>query len=360
MRIGVDLDLIGDYDSPSEWTVPQFLNQLMLRRIRPNRDACVVGTMRDDGIYVLEWIAYYLVLGFEHIFVYTNDNSDGSEELLRLLADNGLITLIESDTSGKVAPEEKAYGHSIQLLRAIRDFEWVFYVDSDEFLVPGGEGGASISKTIQDVRQRFPLRLPAGVCFAWRWMISDLVYARTDGLMIERFPHGKTHFITKAMVRLGDVISMRNSHFPTMYEGGFVVDSALDRLPNKVSDVWALRDPQYAGGWVNHYWPRSFEEFAIKKARAKSLNLEVNLYDRPFELFFAWNDYETELNYNPIAPEVVEKVKHKLNELRAIKGVAALADRLNGEFPALLKSYYGDSEQLRALYLQHKTAPRDL
>ena len=172
MRIGADLDFIGDYSSPDEWTIPQFLNQLLLRRLKPSRTACVVGAMRDDGIYILEWVAHYMALGFEHIFIYTNDNSDGSEELLRLLADQGLLTLIESDFSGKVAPEEKAYGHSIQLLHPIRDFEWVLYVDSDEFLAPGPEGGDSISTVIENVRAHFPEHLPTGVCFAWRWMIN--------------------------------------------------------------------------------------------------------------------------------------------------------------------------------------------
>ena len=31
MNIGIDLDFIGDYFSPAEWTIPQFLNQLSLR-----------------------------------------------------------------------------------------------------------------------------------------------------------------------------------------------------------------------------------------------------------------------------------------------------------------------------------------
>ena len=360
MRIGRELDFIGDYHGPAEWTIPQFLNQLLLRRIMPSRTACVVVAMRDDGIYILEWIAYYLELGFEHIFVYTNDNTDGSEELLRLLAENGVITLIESETSGKVAPEEKAYGHSIQLLLPIRDFQWVFYVDSDEFLAPGPDGGDSITTVIEDLHARFPERMPTGICFAWRWMISDLIYAREPGLMIERFEHGKTHFMTKAMVRLDDVVSMRNSHYPVMYAGGFLVDSNFDRLPDDVSQVWTQRRSQYAGGWLNHYWPRSFEEFAIKKARARSLMLEENLYDRPFELFFEWNDYETELNYHPVPAALIGKVKRRVGELRAIEGVAALADRLDREFPALLNHYYGGGRQLRALYHRHQTAPSDL
>jgi hypothetical protein len=63
----------------------QWLNVLMLGRIVPGRRVAVVGTMRDDGIYTLEWIAHYRALGFEHLVIYTNDNADGSEVLLRHL-----------------------------------------------------------------------------------------------------------------------------------------------------------------------------------------------------------------------------------------------------------------------------------
>jgi hypothetical protein len=358
--IGPDMDFIADLKGIEEWTIPQCLNFLILGQIRPTRRAAVVGTMRDDGIYALEWIAYYLALGFEHVFIYTNDNADGSEALLRILSDQKIITLIESETFGKVGPEAKAYGHSVQLLHDLRAFEWVLYVDSDEYFVPAPRFRNSVTNVLAAVEEHFPKRLPSCICYPYLWFISGMVYERTPGLLIERFQHARRHWITKALVRLQDVVSMRNEHFPDVKPGGFLVDSGFDMVPFDVKEMWRKRNPQYAGGRINHYWTKSFEEFAIKKARAQTLNLEKNLYDRPFDLFFAWNGYESEDNYYPIDPVMLGRVRETVERLKRIEGVRALDDQIDRGFPELLKRYYGSADDLGSLYWRHKTGPVDL
>jgi len=359
IEIGKDLDFIANLQGIAGWSIPQFLNFLMIRRITPTGRAAVVGTMRDDGIYVLEWISYYRALGFEHIFIYTNDNADGSEELLRILAEHGVITLIESETNRKVAPEVKASEHSLQLLHDLRRFEWVLYVDSDEFFVPAPQFGNSVLRVITALQTQFPNRLPSGVCYAWRWYVSGMAFARTGDLLIERFQHARPHPITKALVRLPDVISMRHEHYPDLVAGGFLVDSASNAVPN-VEQMWTAWRPQYDGGWINHYWPKSFEEFAIKKARGQTLRLEVNSYDRPFALFFQWNGYESPDNHLPVDPVMCNRVKTQVEKLRRMDGVAEVADRIDSEFHALVAHYYGDRDRLRSLYDEHMTGPTDL
>ncbi len=360
MEIGTDLDFIGGSEGIGGWTLSQCLNYLMLGAIRPTRRAAVVGTMRDDGLYVLEWIAHYLSLGFEHIFIYTNDNSDGSDRLLRLLSDARIITLIESRTTGKVAPEGKAYEHSIQLLHELRQFEWVLYVDSDEFFIPAPRFQNNVGNVIAALGERFPRRPPSGICYAWRWFISSMTYARAPGLLIERFQHARSHWITKALVRLQDVVSMRHGHFPDVRPGGVLVDSAFGTVPLDVRELWSERRPQYEGGWINHYWPKSFEEFAIKKARGQTLDLEENTYDRPFKMFFAWNGYAAEDNHFPINPVLLDSVKKTIEKLRNIAGVGELADQIDREFPVLLDHYYGEQKPLPGLFLKHKIAPTEL
>mgnify|MGYP003365642532 FL=1 len=63
------------------------------RQINPRKKSCIVTTARNEGIYMLEWISHYKSIGFDHIFIYTNGNNDGSEEMLEILAENGIITL---------------------------------------------------------------------------------------------------------------------------------------------------------------------------------------------------------------------------------------------------------------------------
>jgi hypothetical protein len=351
LDIGAELDFLADGEGVNGWTLEQSLNFLLLGKIQPTRRSVVVTAMRDDGIYILEWVAHYLALGFDHIVIYTNDNADGSEELLRLLAEHGAITLIESQTSGTVPPESKGYGHALHLLHDLRDFEWALFVDSDEYFIPGPEYGGSIANLLSGIQSRFPDRVPSGVCYDWLWFVSGMVFKRAPQLLLERFQHARPHHLTKSLVRIQDVLSMRRDHYPETKAGGLLVDSifdpiSLDSIYNKV--------PQYRGGQINHYWARSFEEFAIKKARGSTLELEANLYDRPSAKFFSWNGYETPENYYPTDPNLLSNIKRQIERLKTLEGVQAAAALIDANFSYLVH-LIADREQLLKIYEESRT-----
>jgi Glycosyl transferase family 2 len=364
--IGENLDFLGDGRGLANWTMPQCLNYLSIGRLQPRHRAAVVATACDDGIYILEWIAHYRALGFDAIFIYTNDNSDGSEDLLRQLADHGAITLIESKTSGTVAPEAKAFEHSIQLLHDLRRYEWVLYVDSDEYFWPEVLGGHGVANLLQWLEARCASRSPSAVCYQWLWFTSDMIFEREVGCLLERFQYARPHLMTKSFVRLREVVSMRYQHFPEIKPGGEIVDSAFNSLPLDVREVWdrsrAKADqnmrPEYAGGHIKHYWPRSFEEFFVKKVRAGILKLEDNPYDRPFRLFFAWNGYAAPENHYPVDPQFLRKVKGIIEQLQAIEGVGVLSEKLDKQFPAFL-AQLAAGRDLRHIYRESATEPTD-
>jgi Glycosyl transferase family 2 len=356
LRIGEELDFLSDRSGADGWTLEQSLNFLLLGRIRPTRRSVVVTAMRDDGIYILEWVAHYLSLGFDHIIVYTNDNADGSEELLRLLAGHAVITLIESQTSGTVPPESKGFGHALHLLHDLRDFEWALFVDSDEYFIPGPEYAGSIANLLCAIHSRFPDRVPSGVCYDWLWFVSGMAFKRTPDLLLERFQHARPHHLTKSLARIQDVLSMRRDHYPETKAGGLLVDSVfdpinLDSIYNKV--------PQYRGGQVNHYWARSFEEFAVKKARGSTMKMATNLYDRPFAKFFTWNDYETPQNHYLPDPSLLSNVKHQIERLKALEGVRTAAALIDVNFSRMVH-LIADQAQLRKIYEESKTEPTAL
>ena len=338
--IPIGLDFLGDRPEIEDWSAARLLNQLMLNQIRPSRGAAVVGTMRDDGIYALEWVAHYLALGFEGIFIYTNDNADGSEGLLRRLAEHRVITLVESETAGTVRPEVKAFEHAVQLLHDLRDYEWVLFVDFDEFFQPGAAYQHSVAKLLNEVAARFPCQPPSAIVYEWLWFNSGMVFERRPGLLTERFQYASPHWLTKPLVCLRDVVSMRKQHIPELRQGAFIVNSVFDRLdPNK---AWEQRPPQYAGGHINHYWPKSFEEFSLKKARGDALNLDDDEYRRTFQLFFEWNGPETPETHYPVDPGFLDAVKRTLKRLRELDGIAAIEADVNGRFRTLVARYDAD------------------
>lgn len=356
MSIGADLDFLSDRLGIGGWTLAQCMNYLLLRQIAPRRRSVVVTAMRDDGIYILEWIAHYRALGFDGLIVYTNDNADGSEELLRLLAAHGVITLIESEITGKTEPDGKAFGHAIHLLHELRDYEWALFVDSDEYFVPARRYRNSVARVLSALTRKFPSGTASGICYNWLWFISEMVFERAPGLLIERFQHAEPHILTKCMARIQDLVSMRYDHSPEVMPGRIVVDSVFTPVDVDKLDV---TPPQYDGGRINHYWARSFEEFSVKKARGSSLDLPVNLYDRPFSQFFAWNGFETPENHFPPDPAFLLKVKREIERLSALEGVAEASVRIDENFPAFVKRVAGGRD-LRKIYEASRVEPTAL
>ena len=55
----------------------------------------VLACCKDEGDYIQEWVEYYLLQGVEHFYLYNNNGTDNSKELLKPYIDAGLITWID-------------------------------------------------------------------------------------------------------------------------------------------------------------------------------------------------------------------------------------------------------------------------
>lgn len=331
------LDHLAHDNGPEQWITAQWTNQTLLRQIRPIHRAAVIGTMRDDGLSALEWIAHYRVLGFDRIFIYSNDNIDGSDALLACLADHGIVTHIDNPTGSDYSPQRKAYAHALHLLPALRDYAWVLFADSDEFLVLAPRYQHRIARVIAAVREAFPERRPSGICFQWRWFVSGYRYDHQLKPLLERFVHARDDSHSKSFVRLADVTSMRRLHFPDVIADGFLVDSAFGRID--LDNLWDHRPPVYAGGQLNHYWCKSFEEFSIKKARGDALTLKNNDYARSFEQFFTANGPDLPTNHVPPPRDLLDLVAREIAVLGALPGVAEAIQEIHNRLPAMLRRF---------------------
>ena len=45
-------------------------------------DLAVVAIFKNEGRYLDEWLAYHLLAGVEHFYLYNNDSSDNYKEVL--------------------------------------------------------------------------------------------------------------------------------------------------------------------------------------------------------------------------------------------------------------------------------------
>ena len=99
------------------------------------------GTARNEGAYLVEWIAYHRALGFDGVQLVSNSNSDGSDALISALVDANIINHIDNSTLEGTDDFVDYEKENIQIrayCRALRSeffqqHDWVCIVDLDEF-----------------------------------------------------------------------------------------------------------------------------------------------------------------------------------------------------------------------------------
>lgn len=100
-----------------------------------NSSVCIVAILRDEERFLDEWISYHKLIGTDHFFLYDDDPSLPLKSFLKPHA--AYSTIIpwaqHEDKPGHSGNQLSAYTHALN--NYIRDFEWVAFIDADEFIV---------------------------------------------------------------------------------------------------------------------------------------------------------------------------------------------------------------------------------
>ena len=100
----------------------------------------VISTMKNEGPFVLEWIAHYKALGFDNILVCTNDCEDTTRDLLRALERKGLARHHATRIWPRAGIHRSALRQSLRY-EEVKKADWNFVCDVDEFLnIKVGDG----------------------------------------------------------------------------------------------------------------------------------------------------------------------------------------------------------------------------
>lgn len=97
--------------------------------------AAVLACMRNEGPFIVEWVAWHRMLGFTSVIVATNDCTDGSDTLLDALAAQGAVTHLPHTPAPGIAPQDSGMRAALAHL-ATTPTDWLLHIDSDEFLNP--------------------------------------------------------------------------------------------------------------------------------------------------------------------------------------------------------------------------------
>ena len=253
---------------------------------------CVI--IKNEASYIKEWLDYYLVLGASVFYIFDNDSDDNVLEILKPYINRGEVKY------------KKIHGKSRQLdaytlccKKYKKDCEYIAFYDIDEFVY------LSPRKRIIDViNENFSKHDDMGA-LGLNWMIfgSGHLEKKTDAPVIERFKYRsetdfeKNHHI-KSIVNPRKVTVFRNPHFAFMQKGWHTYSV----LGERVDDAFVTQINEEIR--INHYFCKSKEEYAIKKAKG----LADQLGERAINDF---NDHDKNDVFDDSMNPYVEMIKNR-------------------------------------------------
>ncbi len=194
----------------------------------------IVACARWEENYIQEWVLYYKNLGFDHIYLYCND--DFPYTLLEklspfLIGQNPFVTFYHHKQIGQ---QFDMYLHFI--INHINETEYVSFFDIDEFLWLSN--GRNISEFINDINVKCD-RIVDVIYFNWLFFGNNGNQTRPPGLVLENYyrrESGFSNFMTKHITR-------------------------SEKIKNKYIEKGAMTD-----FW--HYWNgvKNFKDFDIVNA----------------------------------------------------------------------------------------------
>ncbi len=237
----------------------------------------VVCSVRNEGPFLVEWVAWYRRLGFQEIVVVTNDCTDRSPALLESLQAAGWVTHLRHEVpDGTQICARKL--EAAKSLPQVNGADWVLVCDVDEFLVIH-QGNGQITDLIPQNADFL------GMAINWRVFGTSGRMAWEDGLTHRQFLRTsesrdfpstwvKTiHAHPDWFRKLGEHGPKRliPRHAATWGQKGMRwVNADRQDLPEWQPDGDYLRRVpmervSHAAAQMNHYMIRSEESFGLKK-----------------------------------------------------------------------------------------------
>jgi hypothetical protein len=102
---------------------------------------------KNEAKYLKEWLEFHRLVGVDHFYLYNNGSFDNYMDVLTPYIKNGIVTLVywpgfipeeSSETTylWSLSTQVTAYENAVRLL-AVRDTQWLVFLDVGEFLLPG-------------------------------------------------------------------------------------------------------------------------------------------------------------------------------------------------------------------------------
>lgn len=226
-------------------------------------DLSIVAIIKNEGQYIEEWVRYHIVAGVQKFYLYNNDSSDNTEEVLKKYIDAGYVDLIPFPG---VAMQLLAYNDAIYRFK--HKTRYMAIIDADEFLYSCNKR-MSVRDEVADIFSSFPQA--GGIAVNWRMFgSSGLLKKPIRGGVLDNFLYrakedGKGNNCIKTIVNPRRVYKYEHVHFPTYLMGFYSVDENGNKVngwSNEITEINKIR--------INHYFTKSKEEWIVRRSMGKA------------------------------------------------------------------------------------------
>ncbi len=231
-----------------------------------------ITTMKNEGAFLLEWVAHHKAIGFDRIVICTNDCADVTRTMALRLEEMGLVRHHATKAWAATSIQRSAL-KQVRRYAEVTEADWLYVCDADEFLVIKiGDGSVqALAAAASEGVEAIPV--------PWRVFGPDGQRAYREGRITQQFLRARAapHPMLIAPVYPKSLFrGLENLHRIGVHQPVPRPDLGRDlktEAPGGQAPV-RQRHPMfvqadYRFAQVNHYCLRSRDSFLVKRERGR-------------------------------------------------------------------------------------------
>lgn len=238
----------------------------------PEGGYTVVSTMKNEGAFLIEWVAHHKALGFDRILICTNDCDDPTAHMVQRLEALG-IARHHATVKRQVTSIQRAALRQVLRYPEVTKAEWFYVCDADEFLtIKLGDG--SVQALVAAAGQGTD-----AISIPWRIFGPNGQDSYAEGAITAQFTHAertrrlreKAVAFPKTLCRGVEKVRRIGIHAPVPRDN--LPEPLRIELPGGIPKpegahkVFVRADYRFAQ--INHYALRSRDSFLVKRDRGR-------------------------------------------------------------------------------------------
>ena len=219
----------------------------------------ICGIFKNESKFLHEWIAYHLVIGVDHFYLYNNNSDDDYLKILEPYIKQGIVDLIEWPyEQGQMAAYEDCYKTRQD------ETNWLTFIDIDEFIC------LTKCVSLKEFLKLF-INYP-NVAVYWRQFGSNGKLVHDDSqLVLEQYSQcwGKFSTYTKMFCNMNfPIVDFDNMHI--LYSKIFGISIPPVNQFKKIISFGINRGGSVNKSMIqiNHYWGKAYDCFKSKISRS--------------------------------------------------------------------------------------------